>query len=168
MKWKYFDTSCSATGQVGLNWIKLSDPETDNRPLVSSENFQFIQTPTVESYASLGLSGSADMQLALGNPVHLWPPEDSCLVGGVVSQENIDHMKIEQSIDFPVIDTADTRESSAFQLDRSPWADSVVMTEATTVSTTPQAAVGGTECKGENHDTNEASCDTCFGVVGAR
>jgi hypothetical protein len=151
-----------------LNWGKCSDPEADNHPLVSSENFQFSQTPTVESHASFGLYGSADMQLALGNPVHLWPPEDSCLFGGVVSQENVDHTKIAQSMDFPVIDTADTRESSAFQLDRSPWADSVVMTEATTVSTTPQGAVGGTESKGENHGTNEASCDTCFGVVGTR
>ncbi|KAH6850550.1 hypothetical protein B0I37DRAFT_371876 [Chaetomium sp. MPI-CAGE-AT-0009] len=74
-------------------------------------------------------------------------------------------MGFEMSIDSGVTETTDTRESSAFHIDQSPWADSVVPIEAPTASTTPQKAEDGTECKGENNDTHDAICDTCFGMI---
>lgn len=154
---------CTDLSHIDLKWGWCSNLEVGSQELSSSQDFQFIQTPPVESYGSPGPYDSTDLQTVSDNLTAFYQPEDPSLLSGVVSQGNFDDPEVDT--DFGAMDTTDTRESSAFLIDQSPWADSVVTTEATTASTTPQAAVDGTRCE-EVNNANDTICDTCFGMVG--
>ena len=134
----------------------------------SSPDYQFTQTPVVAKYETLGLYNNADLQPACNYPTSFHSSEDSYLFNGVFSREGLGYMDVEVGTTDPSItDAIDTRESSASGFDQSPSADSMATTEAATANTTPQAEEDGTGCGAED-TANNAICNTCFGMVGAR
>jgi hypothetical protein len=148
---------------VDLSWDWSLDLDACQNHF-SGPDFQFTQTPVCPSYEPLVPSYNSDVHLAWANTASFDSPQELRLSNGMVSQEKLDYMDIEAGTDFPVPDTIDTRESSAFSFDHSPFAHSMAMTEDATANTTPQAEEDGTGCGAEDSADN-AICDTCFGML---